>query len=63
MIVRFVQEISIHPPTLLELAARIIRTANIQFEPNELPKSLQDYLNTAHYCVNPKCKGNQHFDL
>lgn len=57
MVVRFVQEISLHPPTLLELAARVIRTSNVPFEPHELPKSMHDYLNTAHCCVNPKCKG------
>lgn len=61
LIVRFVQEISIHPPTLLELSARVIRTLNVTFESHELPKSLRDYLNTAHYCVNPKCRGNFYF--
>ncbi|XP_031626752.1 leucine-rich repeat-containing protein 58 [Contarinia nasturtii] len=57
LVVRFVQEISLHPPSLLELSARVIRTASVPFEPHELPKSMTDYLNTAHCCVNPKCKG------
>lgn len=57
LVVRFVQEISLHPPSLLELAARVIRTSSIPFEPHEVPRTLRDYLNTAHHCVNPKCKG------
>lgn len=57
LVVRFVQEISLHPPSLLELAARVIRTSSISFEPHEVPKTLREYLNTAHHCVNPKCKG------
>lgn len=57
LVVRFVQEISLNPPTLLELSARVVRTANIQIQPNDLPKTMHDYLNTAHCCVNPKCKG------
>lgn len=58
LVVRFVQEISLNPPTLLELAARVVRTVNVPYEPNDLPKSMRDYLDTAHCCVNPKCKGN-----
>lgn len=46
-----------HPPSLLELSARVIRTSSISFEPHEIPRTLRDYLNTAHHCVNPKCKG------
>lgn len=57
LVVRFVQEISLHPPSLLELSARVIRTSSISFEPHEIPRTLRDYLNTAHHCVNPKCKG------
>lgn len=57
LIVRFVQEISLNPPTLLELSARVIRTSGILYGPHDLPKSMRDYLSTAHCCVNPKCKG------
>lgn len=57
LVVRFVQEISLHPPSLLELSARVIRTSSISFEPHEMPRTLREYLNTAHHCVNPKCKG------
>lgn len=60
LVVRFVQEISLHPPSLLELSARVIRAANVPFDSSELPKSMNDYLNTAHCCVNPKCKGYTH---
>lgn len=58
LVVRFVQEISLNPPTLLELAARVIRAANVPYEPHDLPKSMFEYLGTAHSCVNPKCQGN-----
>lgn len=57
LVVRFVQEISLHPPSMLELAARVIRTSNITFEPHDVPKTLREYLSTAHHCVNPKCRG------
>lgn len=60
LVVRFVQEISLHPPTLLELAARVVRTANVPYGANDLPKTMHDYLSTAHCCVNPKCKGDNH---
>lgn len=57
LVVRFVQEISLTPPSLLELAARMIRTAKIQYGPEDLPNAMRDYLGTAHCCVNPKCQG------
>lgn len=57
LVVRFVQEISLNPPSLLELSARVIRTSNVSFESDDLPKSMREYLGTAHCCVNPKCKG------
>lgn len=41
----------------MELAARVVRTATISYGPGDLPKSIKDYLDTAHCCVNPKCKG------
>lgn len=57
LVVRFVQEISLNPPSLMELAARVIRTASISYGPNELPRIMRDYLDTANCCVNPKCQG------
>lgn len=59
LVVRFVEEISLNPPTLRELSARIIRAAQVPYEPHELPRTLVDYLSTAHCCVNPKCKGTR----
>lgn len=41
----------------MELAARVIRTASISYGPNELPRIMRDYLDTANCCVNPKCQG------
>lgn len=57
LVVRFVQEISLNPPSLMELAARVIRTACVPYGPNDLPMIMRDYLETAHCCVNPKCQG------
>lgn len=57
LVVRFVQEISLNPPTLMELAARVVRTAAVTYGPKDLPKTIREYLDTAHCCVNPKCQG------
>lgn len=57
LVVRFVQDISLTPPTLLELAARSVRTEEISYGQDDLPQTLIDYLKTAHCCVNPKCQG------
>lgn len=57
LVVRFVQEISLNPPSLLELAARVVRTASVPYERNDLPRIMHDYLDTANCCVNPKCQG------
>lgn len=57
LVVRFVQEISLNPPSLRELSARVVRTAALPHGPEDLPRSIREYLGTAHCCVNPKCKG------
>lgn len=57
LVVRFVQDISLCPSSLLELAARAVSSTKIVYGPKDLPKTLLDYLNTAHCCVNPKCNG------
>lgn len=47
---------TLEPPTLKELAARVVklRLNNYSYM---LPPQLQNYLRTANQCVNPKCKG------
>lgn len=57
LVVRFVQDMVIDPPSLLELAGRVIKVKNIHYEPDDLPANLIDYLDSAQRCVNPKCKG------
>lgn len=57
LVVRFVNDMTLNPPTLLELAARSVKTASIPYGSAELPRSLADYLGTANCCVNPNCKG------
>lgn len=57
LVVRFVQDISLNPPSLLELAARTVRMSSVPYGPTDLPRSLQEYLTNAHCCVNPKCAG------
>lgn len=46
-----------NPPSLLELAARVIMTNNIQYDGESIPRNLVEYLNSGHRCVNSKCKG------
>ncbi|KAK0163586.1 hypothetical protein PV327_007254 [Microctonus hyperodae] len=57
LVVRFVSDMTHNPPTLLEVTARIIKTNNINYDNVNLPKTLIDYLNSGHHCVNPKCQG------
>lgn len=57
LVVRFVQDLTFQPPTLLELTARRIKIHNIPYIEADLPKTLVTYLATAKQCVNPKCKG------
>jgi len=57
LVVRFVREMVHNPPSLLELAGRIIKVKKIPYAQAELPQSLVDYLTCAHECVNPRCKG------
>ena len=45
------------PPTLLELAARVVKTIEIPYTENDLPITLIEYLNSGHKCVNPRCQG------
>ncbi|XP_023311163.1 leucine-rich repeat-containing protein 58 isoform X2 [Anoplophora glabripennis] len=57
LVVRFVSEMSYNPTSLLELSARTIKLHNIQLEPGDIPLTLLNYMNSAHRCVNPHCKG------
>jgi hypothetical protein len=57
LVMRFVQEMTYEPPSLLELAGRTIKMRNIAYSSEDLPACLVDYLDSANHCVNPKCKG------
>jgi len=58
LVARFARDMTFDPPTLKELAGRAVKLKQIRCDnPAELPTSLMDYLNSAHQCVNPKCKG------
>ncbi|TDG42458.1 hypothetical protein AWZ03_011112 [Drosophila navojoa] len=57
LVVRFVQDMALKPPTLLELAGRIVKASGQRPGPEDVPRTLVDYLNSANCCVNPNCKG------
>jgi Leucine-rich repeat (LRR) protein len=57
LVVRFVQDMVNDPPSLLELAGRVVKTKSIQYGKDDLPRNLIEYLESAQSCVNPKCKG------
>lgn len=48
---------ALNPPSLLELAARTVRTSAIEYGPQDVPMTLVEYLRSANCCVNPKCRG------
>ncbi|KAK6172161.1 hypothetical protein SNE40_015886 [Patella caerulea] len=54
---KFVQDLVYNPPTLLELAGRCIKIDGLPYSCEELPRHLVQYLDSAHHCVNIKCKG------
>lgn len=55
--VRFVSDMTYNPASLLELAARTVKTFELPISAGDLPRRLISYLESAHHCVNPKCKG------
>lgn len=57
LVVRFVSNMTLNPPSLLEHAGRTIKIHGIPYGAPDLPMCLVEYLNSAHHCVNPKCKG------
>lgn len=54
---RFVQDLVYNPPSLLEMAGRVIKIERIPYTEEDLPRCLRAYLESAQRCVNPKCKG------
>lgn len=54
---RFAKEYIYEVPSLLELSARTIKTKDISFGDSYLPKHLEQYLDSAQCCLNPKCSG------
>lgn len=58
LVVRFVRDMTLQPPSLLELAGRTIKLHEIPIRAGEVPFTLMRYLGAAQCCVNPKCKGN-----
>ncbi|KAM3961491.1 uncharacterized protein ACR2FA_004386 [Aphomia sociella] len=57
LVVRFVHDMTLQPPSLLELAGRTIKLHEIPIYPGDVPQTLLQYLSAAQCCVNPKCKG------
>lgn len=58
LVVRFVSDMMYSVPSLLELAARTVKLRRVNYDADDLPRRLADYLSSAHHCINPKCKGN-----
>lgn len=57
LVVRFVQDMALKPPTLLELAGRMVKASGQRPGPYDIPRTLAEYLNSANCCVNPNCRG------
>ncbi|KAH7727116.1 Protein Y42G9A.3 a [Aphelenchoides avenae] len=58
LVTKFVNDISFDPPSLKELAARVVKiNTPVAVLREELPRDLLRYLNSANHCVNPRCKG------
>nr|XP_033798940.1 leucine-rich repeat-containing protein 58 [Geotrypetes seraphini] len=57
LVVRFVRDLMYDPPSLLELAGRVIKSRNLAYSRCELPENLIRYLDLASKCPNPKCAG------
>ncbi|KAL8600277.1 hypothetical protein ACOMHN_060896 [Nucella lapillus] len=54
---RFVQDLVYNPPSLLELAGRVVKVERVRYGRHDLPRHLLRYLDSAQRCVNPQCKG------
>uniref|UniRef100_A0A8D9A002 Leucine-rich repeat-containing protein 58 n=2 Tax=Cacopsylla melanoneura TaxID=428564 RepID=A0A8D9A002_9HEMI len=57
LVIRFVSDMMYNPPSLLELASRTLKVHEVDYSQEPLPQNLVQYLDSAHHCVNPKCKG------
>lgn len=57
LVVQFVQDMALNPPSLLELSARVLKASETRVTAEDIPHTLVDYLSNANCCVNPKCKG------
>lgn len=57
LVVRFVRDMTLEPPSLLELAGRTVKLHQIPITFGDIPTTLINYLNAAQCCVNPKCRG------
>lgn len=57
LVVRFVKDFIYNPPSLLELAGRIVKSRNFQYSRKDTPANLVNYLDSASKCPNPKCAG------
>lgn len=45
------------PTSLKEISARVVKTYSLPFGPEDLPRTVIDYLSSANCCVNPACQG------
>ncbi|KAL4715708.1 hypothetical protein ACJJTC_006287 [Scirpophaga incertulas] len=57
LVSRFVRDMTLEPPSLLELAGRTIKLHAIPVKLGDIPGTLMNYLSAAQCCVNPKCRG------
>lgn len=57
LVIRFVSDMTYNPPSLLELSSRALKIHEVDYSVQHLPHNLVQYLESAHHCVNPKCKG------
>lgn len=57
LVIKFVQDLSFDPPSLMELAGRVIKIEKVPFTSVDLSKDMFQYLSSAQRCVNPSCKG------
>ncbi|XP_013103188.1 leucine-rich repeat-containing protein 58 [Stomoxys calcitrans] len=57
LVVRFVQDMALNPPSLMELSARIVKSNGLEVQTGDAPQTLLEYLSCANCCVNPNCKG------
>ncbi|XP_067896941.1 leucine-rich repeat-containing protein 58 isoform X1 [Heterodontus francisci] len=57
LVVRFVKDLLYNPPSLLELAGRIVKSRNLCYTLKDMPGNLVNYLDSASKCPNPKCAG------